>query len=547
MTLQRRPRRTPPAPDQQARLRALALDSSPTARRLRARVPRPALDPLPLAIPAPRSAAPPTAPSSSTAPGRAGEPVRAVARSSPGSGAEPPRADDARAGGGPPIPSAPYAVGVGSRVPYRPRPPRGGDRPAPGRHAGPRTPPGPWPDRDPQDTLTTPPEPPPTPPVLPACGRTAPSGGAGDGAPPRVPAAGDVEHSGWSASPWRESEDGPPEGAADVPEAGGTGSGGSSRRPGVADASGARDPGPPRRGGAGARAADADGLPRDTGETGQTGPRDADGERGRHRRAAPPSGYTEFPPGPPSAFLERLSQRWSPHATLSRRSVLTLIVVGVLAVTAVLVLHDRPTTVPAPEMVARSASAAASGAPGGDAAAGAEDAAEGGGAAGAEGGAAGAAPQAGPSGGPGADLVVHVGGEVEEPGLYTLPPDSRVADAVEEAGGALPDADLDLLNLARTLLDGEQILVGVPPPAGAAGTGTPGAGGAAGTGAPVDVNRADSALLETLPGVGPVIARNIVEYREAHGPFSSVEDLINVDRIGEKVLANLAPHATALS
>ncbi|MEE2047539.1 helix-hairpin-helix domain-containing protein, partial [Nocardiopsis tropica] len=91
----------------------------------------------------------------------------------------------------------------------------------------------------------------------------------------------------------------------------------------------------------------------------------------------------------------------------------------------------------------------------------------------------------------------------------------------------------------------EQVLVGVPQPPVAAGAGTAGGGAAAGTEALVDVNRADGALLETLPGVGPVIARNIIEHREANGPFSSVDELLDVDRIGEKVLADLAPHATA--
>ncbi|MFD3685837.1 helix-hairpin-helix domain-containing protein [Nocardiopsis sp. NPDC058631] len=208
--------------------------------------------------------------------------------------------------------------------------------------------------------------------------------------------------------------------------------------------------------------------------------------------------------------------------------------VGVLAVAAVLVLHGRPTTVPAPEMVAQAASAP--GDPAGTDTTGTDPAGTD---------ATGAELSGGPAPADGeADLVVHVGGEVAEPGLYTLPPGSRVADAVEEAGGALPEADLDLLNLARALADGEQLLVGVPLPPGASGTGPPGAAAAGGGAAPVDVNRADAALLETLPGVGPVIAENILAYREAHGPFSSVDDLINVDRIGEKVLADLAPHAT---
>jgi len=406
-----------------------------------------------------------------------------------------------------------------------------------------------WPDRAPEDTLTV--VSPPT--ALPACGRAAPSGVGGpggrggsgaesavlgarrpEGAPRAAsreeaagrPPAAPAPRGGSPASPsadtdrtWREPS----------PERAGAAPGPARRSTSVPAAGGSRGRTAPARTGAGGHGFGKPDPRQEDGTGEAAGPwAEPDGERGRHRRAErPPSGYTEFVPEPPHAFLERLSQRWSPHATLSRRSVLTLIVIGVLAVAAVLVLHERPTTVSAPEMVAQSASAPASGEPAGAGSAGAE-----------------------PSDGPApadaeADLVVHVGGEVAEPGLYTLPPGSRVADAVEEAGGALPEADLDLLNLARALVDGEQILVGVPPPPGTSVNGPPGSDGAAGAGALVDVNRADGALLETLPGVGPVIAENIIAYREAHGPFSSVDDLINVDRIGEKVLADLSPHATA--
>ncbi|NYH54151.1 competence protein ComEA [Nocardiopsis arvandica] len=250
-----------------------------------------------------------------------------------------------------------------------------------------------------------------------------------------------------------------------------------------------------------------------------------DPSEGRHRRPErPPSGYTEFDPEPPDSLLERLARRWAPNAVLSRRAVLALIVLGALAVALVLALHDRPTTVPAPEMVTRAASAAH---PVEEGSGGAE-AAEG--------------PSASEAAAAREDLVVHVGGEVEDPGLYTLPPGSRVADAVEEAGGALPEADLDLLNLARPLADGEQVLVGVPPPAG--GTGTGHGTGAQGIGGPVNVNQADKALLETLPGIGPVIADNIIAHREEHGPFRGVDDLVNVSKIGEKVLDSLRPHVT---
>ncbi|WP_444962954.1 helix-hairpin-helix domain-containing protein [Nocardiopsis sp. M1B1] len=253
---------------------------------------------------------------------------------------------------------------------------------------------------------------------------------------------------------------------------------------------------------------------------------------GRHRRPErPPSGYAEFDPEPSDSLLERLARRWPPRAALSRRAVIVLAVLGALAVVLVLTLYHRPTTVPAPEMVTRAAPAPVPAAEGDNAQSPAREAgtAAGGADTGEAGGAA-----------PEEDLVVHVGGEVSDPGLYTLPSGSRVADAVEEAGGALPDADLDLLNLARPLVDGEQVLVGVPVPAGAGVT----EGGPQGTGGLVDINRADRALLETLPGIGTVIADNIVSYREEHGPFRSVDDLLDVDRIGDKILADLEPHVT---
>ncbi|MEV6820124.1 ComEA family DNA-binding protein [Nocardiopsis dassonvillei] len=255
---------------------------------------------------------------------------------------------------------------------------------------------------------------------------------------------------------------------------------------------------------------------------------DSAGER--HRRPErPPSGYAEFDPEPSGSLLERLARRWPPRSALSRRAVIVLAVLGALAVVVVLTLYHRPTTVPAPEMVTRAAPVPAAEGDGTQSPA-REAGTEAGGADTGE--AGGAAPEE--------ELVVHVGGEVSDPGLYTLPSGSRVADAVEEAGGALPDADLDLLNLARPLVDGEQVLVGVPVPAGAGVT----EGGPQGTGGLVDINRADRALLETLPGIGTVIADNIVSYREEHGPFRSVDDLLNVDRIGDKVLADLEPHVT---
>lgn len=141
-----------------------------------------------------------------------------------------------------------------------------------------------------------------------------------------------------------------------------------------------------------------------------------------------------------------------------------------------------------------------------------------------------------------AELTVDVAGRVRRPGIAVLPAGSRVVDALEAAGGARPGVDLTGLNLARPLVDGEQVLVGVPPPAGvAAAVGVP--GGEA-SGPLVNLNTADEAALETLPGVGPVTAGAIVAWRTEHGGFTAVEELLEVDGIGDATLAEIAPHVT---
>lgn len=146
-------------------------------------------------------------------------------------------------------------------------------------------------------------------------------------------------------------------------------------------------------------------------------------------------------------------------------------------------------------------------------------------------------------------LVVHVAGKVRKPGVIRLPAGSRVTDAVAAAGGALPGVDLSSLNLARPLADGEQVLVGVTPPPGAPGTGatgsaSPGQPGGAGSAVLVDLNTATAEALEQLPGVGPVLAQRILEFRTTHGRFSSVQELQDVTGIGERKFADLKPRVT---
>lgn len=135
-----------------------------------------------------------------------------------------------------------------------------------------------------------------------------------------------------------------------------------------------------------------------------------------------------------------------------------------------------------------------------------------------------------------ASVFVHVSGAVAAPGLYVLDEGARVVDAVAAAGGFADGADETAVNLARPVSDGEQLH---GPAVGAAGAAGPGVGaGGAGDGR-INLNTADATQLDTLPRIGPAMAERIIGWRDANGRFTSVEDLLAVPGIGEKMLAAL--------
>lgn len=158
-------------------------------------------------------------------------------------------------------------------------------------------------------------------------------------------------------------------------------------------------------------------------------------------------------------------------------------------------------------------------------------------------------PTPGSEAGAAGEVVVDVAGKVRRPGIVVLDAGARVVDALDAAGGARPGVDLSSLNLARLLVDGEQVLVGrvAGAPVGPPAPGTGSTAGSAAPGAPaalVDINRASAVELEALPQVGPVTAAAIVAWRDTNGAFSSVDELLEVDGIGEATLAQVRPFAT---
>ncbi|MBT2531420.1 ComEA family DNA-binding protein [Arthrobacter sp. ISL-48] len=150
-----------------------------------------------------------------------------------------------------------------------------------------------------------------------------------------------------------------------------------------------------------------------------------------------------------------------------------------------------------------------------------------------------------------AGIVVHVAGAVARPGVVQLPSGSRVHEAVAAAGGSTPTADLNRLNLAAVVLDGQKVYVPLPgeflPPdssgasSGASGSGEGLGGSAAAAGGKTNLNTASMEELDALPKVGPVLAQRIVDWRKEHGPFKTVEELDAVDGVGPKMLETLLP------
>ncbi|MGC5169995.1 ComEA family DNA-binding protein [Micromonospora sp. DT81.3] len=137
-----------------------------------------------------------------------------------------------------------------------------------------------------------------------------------------------------------------------------------------------------------------------------------------------------------------------------------------------------------------------------------------------------------------AELYVHVFGAVSDPGLYVLREGARVVDAVAAAGGMLEGADEAAVNLARQVGDGEQLYVPTEGESAALGSAVSGAGPDAGDGR-INLNTATEAELDTLPRIGPAMARRILEWRDANGRFTSLEDLLAVPGIGDKMLESL--------
>ena len=232
--------------------------------------------------------------------------------------------------------------------------------------------------------------------------------------------------------------------------------------------------------------------------------------------SAPAGGRADHPADDPPAGMGRHrapgpAVRWDP----GRRGARSLWIAGLLAALLLVAWTwmDRPRVEPAPAPAIGSAAPTAQT----------------------------SSPPVGEAAGTATPVVVAVVGLVARPGLVTVPTGSRVADAVEAAGGLLPGTDPAAVNLAALVTDGQQIAVGV---LGAAGSPPTSPDGGAGGGGPVDLNSATVQELDALPGIGPVLAQRIVAHRDEQGPFRSVDQLDDVPGIGPTIFAELAELVT---
>lgn len=258
----------------------------------------------------------------------------------------------------------------------------------------------------------------------------------------------------------------------------------------------------------------------------------------------------------PEEVPDRPARRWSVSARAAVGAAAVVLVVGVaLALRTWALAPQDAVPLPPPHVVEATGADADphSGEPAGADRAGAAGSGPAGGAATSDG--ADAATTESPDGAAhSSSVVVHVAGAVTQPGVVELAAGARVADAVTAAGGPAVDAEVAAVNLARVLVDGEQVYVprlGESPPGAAAGASGGGAGAGppgdgVGTGSssaaaagPVNLNTATVAELDTLPGVGPVLAQRIVDWRDQDGPFLSVEDLDAVSGIGPAMMERL--------
>ncbi|WSL46640.1 ComEA family DNA-binding protein [Streptomyces sp. NBC_01267] len=327
-----------------------------------------------------------------------------------------------------------------------------------------------------------------------------------------------------------------------VPGRGGTGRDGTGRggtgRGGTGRDSGPGGPGPGGSGPGGpgvSGAAGAAGAPSTPGGSAATGGARAGVAAGGPGVSAAPSSAGRIGAavtGAGAALRERLPLWAQARCGLAPRTLAALAAVLVVAVVFA-VQHfwtGRPQSVRAPEMVSEGAPAAVPKASAGSAAPGRPRQPAG----------------AGPTGASAARIVVDVSGKVRSPGIQRLPAGSRVADALRAAGGIKAGVDAVGLNRARVLTDGEQVVVGEPPaPQSAVGGGAAPAGGTGpptgAAAAPVSLSTATAEQLNTLPGVGPVLAQHIIDYRTQHGGFGSVGELREVNGIGDRRFSDLQP------